>query len=159
MNYYTLQVPAMAYNFLGNPAMDWGYKTDPEDSACLGYPNRQCDFPRAKVLGGCSVVNGMMYIRGVPKDFNDWEAEGNPGWGFDDVLPYFLRSEDNTEIGIWADNAYHTTGGPMTVNRFPDTPKMAYHILKAADQANFTVSDDLNGVQLEGFSIAQSTTK
>ncbi|XP_044744803.1 glucose dehydrogenase [FAD, quinone]-like [Coccinella septempunctata] len=153
------QVPAMAYNFLGNPAIDWGYKTDPEESACLGYANHQCDFPRGKVLGGCSVVNGMMYMRGVPKDFDDWEAAGNPGWGYDDVLPYFLRSEDNTEIGTLVDAKYHATGGPMTTNRFPDQPKMAFDILKAAEEANFSVSNDLNGEKLEGFAIAQSNSR
>lgn len=149
----------MAYNFLGNPAMDWGYKTDSEESACQGYPNHRCDFPRGKVLGGCSVLNGMMYIRGVPKDYDDWEAAGNPGWGYEDVLPYFLRSENNTEIGTIVDAKYHAKGGPMTINRFPDQPTMTFDILKAAEEINFTVSEDLNGEKLEGFSIAQSNTK
>lgn len=149
----------MVISYHGNPKMDWNYKTDPEPAACKGFPDQRCDWPRGKVLGGCSVIHGMMYMRGTPRDYDNWAQAGNNGWGYKDVLPFFLKSEDNTEIGSLVDQKYHTRGGPMTVNRFPDTPPLAYDILKAAQELKYTVSDDLNGAQYSGFAVAQSNTR
>lgn len=153
------QIPSMVISYHGNPEMDYKYLTEPEPAACKGYPENRCEWTRGKVLGGCSVINGMMYMRGTPKDYDDWAAAGNPGWSYNDVLPVFKKSEDNTEIGTVADAQYHGTGGPLTTNRFPDQPKLAHDILIAAKEINYTVSDDLNGAKFQGFTIAQSNTR
>lgn len=87
----------MFRSFLGT-SIDWNYYTEPERKAFLSAPEQRAFWPRGKVLGGTSVINGMMYIRGNKEDFNDWEAMGNPGWGYDDILKYFLKSEDNLQI-------------------------------------------------------------
>ncbi|XP_060536165.1 glucose dehydrogenase [FAD, quinone]-like [Cylas formicarius] len=153
------QVPAMVSNYFGHPQMDWNYKTEPEPVACQGFPDRKCSWPRGKVLGGCSVINGMMYTRGTPKDFEKWEAAGNPGWSYQDVLPIFKRSEDNLDIGTLVDAEYHGRKGPWTTSRFRHQPEMAHDILKAAEEIGYNVSDDLNGKQYIGFSIAQSNSR
>lgn len=149
----------MVISYHGDPDMDWNYKTEPEPQACLGNEEQRCDWTRAKVLGGCSVINGMMYMRGTPSDYDKWKAMGNEGWGYEDVLPYFIKSEGNTEIGTVVDAKYHGADGPLTTNRFPHQPQMAHEVLAAARELNYAISDDLNGEQFTGFTIAQSNTK
>ncbi|KAK4884504.1 hypothetical protein RN001_000775 [Aquatica leii] len=153
------QIPSMMSNFHGDRDVDWNYKTEPESHGCLGYPERRCDWTRAKVLGGCSVTNGMMYMRGVPRDYDNWSAAGNSGWSYNELLPYFMRIEGNQEIGSVADAGYHGISGPMTVNRFRDQPEVAHDILHAAKELGYPVSNDLNGINYIGFAIAQSTTR
>ncbi|XP_063231258.1 glucose dehydrogenase [FAD, quinone]-like [Bacillus rossius redtenbacheri] len=151
------QVPSMVLNYHGGE-LDWNYSTEPETAACQGYPGKRCKWVRGKVLGGCSVLNGMMYLRGHPKDYDYWAAAGNPGWGYRDVLPYFLKSEDNRELGE-VDAAFHGSGGPLTVQRFPDRPAMADHILQAGRELGYGVSRDLNGANFTGFAIAQAKNR
>ncbi|XP_066249346.1 glucose dehydrogenase [FAD, quinone]-like [Euwallacea similis] len=153
------QIPAMVVNYFGNPHMDWNYHTEPEPVACQGYPERRCTWPRGKVLGGCSVINGMMYTRGTPKDYERWVKAGNPGWGYEDVLPVFKRFEDNKDIGSFVDAKYHGINGPLTTSRFRHQPQMAYDILRAAEEIGEKVTEDLNGARYTGFSIAQSNTR
>ena len=111
-------VPALAaYLQLGK--MDWKYKTEPQPGrACLGHTNQRCNWPRGKVLGGSSVLNYMLYVRGNRKDYDDWEAQGNPGWGYKDALRYFKKSEDNRNPYLAA-TPYHSTGGYLTVQEAP----------------------------------------
>ncbi|XP_049802065.1 glucose dehydrogenase [FAD, quinone]-like [Schistocerca nitens] len=151
-------VPSMVINYHGNPELDWNYKTEPEKAACLGYPEQRCDWPRGKVLGGCSVLNGMMYLRGHARDYDRWAEEGCEGWSWRDVLPWFRYSEDNLELER-VDPALHGRGGPLSVTRFPHQPPMAYDILSAAAEQGWPVNDDLNGDSPVGFTIAQTTTK
>lgn len=146
----------MFLNFIGSD-IDWGFQTEPEKYACLSSPGHKCYWPRGKVLGGTSVFNGMMYIRGNREDYDDWAAMGNPGWSFDDVLPYFKKSEDNLELEQ-VDNRYHARGGPLPVGKFPYHPPMSYAILKAGEELGYTVQD-LNGANATGFMIAQMTAK
>lgn len=153
------QVPSMVVSYHGDPHMDWKYKTEPEPKACLGYPEKRCNWPRGKVLGGCSVINGMMYMRGHPRDYDIWEELGNPGWGYNDVLPYFKKSEDNEEIGSLVEAQYHGTGGPLTTKRFNHQPELAEDVLKAALELKYPVSKDLNGRQYSGFCVAQTNTR
>ncbi|CAG9763950.1 unnamed protein product [Ceutorhynchus assimilis] len=153
------QVPAMVVNYWGDPYMDWNYQTEPEPVGCQGYPEKRCTWPRGKVLGGCSTINGMMYTRGTPRDYQRWANAGNPGWNYQDVLPIFKRFEDNTEVGTLVEKEYHGTGGPLTTERFRYQPQMAFDILKAAKEIGQNVSDDLNGRQVTGFAIAQSNTR
>ncbi|XP_036320924.1 glucose dehydrogenase [FAD, quinone]-like, partial [Rhagoletis pomonella] len=91
------QVPAISLNYLGSD-IDYHYKTQPEKSACLGNANQACSWPRGKVLGGTSVVNGMMYNRGNREDYDYWASLGNTGWSYDEILPYYKKSENNLQI-------------------------------------------------------------
>ncbi|KAJ8924237.1 hypothetical protein NQ315_007029, partial [Exocentrus adspersus] len=153
------QVPSMVVSYHGNPNMDWNYKTEPEPEGCQGYPEKRCSWPRGKVLGGCSVLNGMMYTRGTPRDYDKWEAAGNEGWSYRDVLPVFKSFEDNEEIGTLVEGRYHGTGGPLTTVRFRHQPDLAYDILEAAKEIGYNVVKDLNGREYSGFTIAQSNTR
>lgn len=148
------QVPSMVISYHGTE-LDWQYETQPEERACLSYPGQRCSWVRGKVLGGCSVLNGMMYTRGHPRDYDDW---GLPGWRYADVLPFYKMSEDNKETAR-VGTRYHGVGGPLTVQRFPHRPQLADDILKAAREIRMPVSEDLNGDQITGFTIAQTTSR
>lgn len=89
-NYHWIHIPVGYLYCIGNPRTDWGYKT----AACAGLNGRELLYPRGKVLGGCSSINGMLYLRGQAADYDGWRQMGLTGWGWDDVLPYFLKSED-----------------------------------------------------------------
>ncbi|XP_036151344.1 glucose dehydrogenase [FAD, quinone]-like isoform X1 [Monomorium pharaonis] len=150
------EVPSMVAMFLGTD-IDWQYQTTNEMNACLSTGGA-CSWPRGKNLGGTSVHNGMMYNRGHAKDFDNWAAMGNSGWSWRDVLPYFMCSENNTEIHR-VGRRYHSTGGLLTVERFPWKPPIADDILAAAAERGYPISEDLNGDQFTGFSVAQTTSK
>ncbi|XP_066908359.1 glucose dehydrogenase [FAD, quinone] isoform X2 [Halyomorpha halys] len=150
------QIPSMFFNFVGS-SIDWNYKTEPEEMACLNEENRQCTWPRGKVIGGTSVINGMMYIRGARRDYDDWAQMGNVGWSYQDVLPYFLKSEDNEEAEQM-DPGYHGVGGLLSVSRFPYHPPLSHAIIQAAMEQGYPVRD-LNGESNMGFMIAQTTTR
>ncbi|XP_050464030.1 glucose dehydrogenase [FAD, quinone]-like isoform X1 [Cataglyphis hispanica] len=149
-------VPSMVAMFLGTD-IDWQYQTTNEMNACLSTGG-SCSWPRGKNLGGTSVHNGMMYSRGHAKDFDNWAAMGNHGWSWNDVLPYFMCSENNTEINR-VGRKYHSTGGLLTVERFPWKPAIADDILAAAAERGYPISEDLNGDQFTGFSVAQTNSK
>uniref|UniRef100_A0A1B0DFC6 Glucose-methanol-choline oxidoreductase N-terminal domain-containing protein n=1 Tax=Phlebotomus papatasi TaxID=29031 RepID=A0A1B0DFC6_PHLPP len=88
--------PAMA-GYLQLTEFDWQYQTQPppDGAYCQAMIGHRCNWPRGKVMGGSSVLNAMVYVRGNRRDYDYWQAQGNPGWSFDDVLPYFTKSEDN----------------------------------------------------------------
>lgn len=146
----------MFLNFLGSD-IDWRYNTEPEPSACLSSPEQRCYWPRGKVLGGTSVINGMMYIRGHREDYDNWAAMGNPGWSYQDVLPFFKKSEDNLQLEE-VGTEFHAKGGLMPVSKFPYNPPLSYAILKGGEELGFTVQD-LNGHNSTGFMIAQMTSR
>ncbi|GLH00291.1 Uncharacterized protein GBIM_06710 [Gryllus bimaculatus] len=83
----------------------------------------------AQVLGGTSTMNGMMYMRGSRADFDGWAARGNSGWSYEEVLPFFIKSEDNLQPGL-ADNGFHGQGGPLTVTQFPYHPPLSHAIIQ-----------------------------
>ncbi|XP_075145973.1 glucose dehydrogenase [Haematobia irritans] len=150
------QIPSMFLNFITSD-IDWGYNTEPETSACLSNEGQRCYWPRGKVLGGTSVINGMMYIRGNREDYDDWADLGNPGWSYEEVLPFFKKSENNLEIDeVGAD--LHATGGPIPVSKFPYNPPLSYAILKGGEELGYAVHD-LNGYNSTGFMIAQMTSR
>lgn len=150
------QVPSMFLNFIGSD-IDWGYQTEPEQQACLAENEQRCYWPRGKVMGGTSVMNGMMYIRGSRKDYDDWAAAGNDGWSYNEVLPYFLKSEDNKQVDKM-DRGYHAEGGLLQVSQFPYHPPLSRAIIKAAEELGQPIRD-LNGIYHTGFQIAQTTNK
>lgn len=153
------QVPSMDTNYWNNPYMDWHFRTQAQKEACLGYADQRCIWPRGKVLGGSSVLHGMMYMRGVPEDYNEWEAAGNEGWSWNDVFPIFKEIEGNSEVGRLVDAKYHGTEGPWTVERFNDWPELAEDILEAAKEKNYRVSNDINGESHLGWAIAQANIR
>ncbi|KAK7865407.1 hypothetical protein R5R35_001886 [Gryllus longicercus] len=152
-----VQVPSMVVNFQGTP-LDWQFRTQPEQYACRGMPDRRCTWVRGKVLGGSSTINGMVYLRGQPHDYDSWAAAGNTGWSYAEVLPYFKKSEDNlqaNELGT----QFHGVGGPLTVTHFPHRPALADAVLRAGAELGFHFNRDLNGASLTGITIAQTTSR
>ncbi len=123
---------------------DWGYATEPEP----GLDNRRISFPRGKALGGSSAINAMTHIRGHRLCFDGWEALGNPGWGYDDLLPFFRQSE-RYDGGA---SAYRGTDGPLAVSRGRDPHAGHQAFLQAAAQQGFRADadHDFNGPELEG---------
>ena len=93
------QVPAFA-NFMQGYSIDRKYETQLQRMACRSFKNSVCPLPRGKVMGGTSTINGMIYIRGNKEDYNDWTQLGNPGWSYDEVLQYFMKSEDNLNADV-----------------------------------------------------------
>ncbi len=138
--------PGRLFELWDSP-QDWGYRTVPQD-ACLG---RRLHLPRGKVLGGSSALNGMIYVRGHRSDYDTWAYLGNPGWGYDDVLPLFRRSEDS-DLGP---SDYHGTGGLLPVmTRYEPHPLTAAAVA-AAQEAGVPFNEDHNGPDLDGVGYAQ----
>ncbi|POR47976.1 choline dehydrogenase-like flavoprotein [Paraburkholderia eburnea] len=131
---------------------NYGYNSEPQ-AALGGRTNYQ---PRRRVLGGSSSLNGMVYIRGHQRDYDDWAALGCHGWSFEDVLPYFLRSENNPRFA-GTGNPWHGTDGPLYVNDLRSPNPFAQSFLKAATQAGHKLNDDFNGADQEGFGYYQVT--
>ncbi|ROU03654.1 choline dehydrogenase [Histidinibacterium lentulum] len=126
---------------------DWGYRTEPEPH--LG--GRTLAAPRGKVIGGSSSINGMIYVRGHPRDFDHWRDAGADGWGFADVLPYFKRQEDWHDGGHGGDPAWRGQGGPVHVTRGRRDNPLVRAFVEAGREAGFPVTPDYNGAQQEGF--------
>ncbi|XP_029045750.2 glucose dehydrogenase [FAD, quinone]-like [Osmia bicornis bicornis] len=149
-------IPSMVAMFLGSE-IDWQYRTVNEMNACLST-GRSCSWPRGKNLAGTSAHNGMMYTRGHAKDYNNWAAMGNEGWSWEEVLPYFMCSENNTEINR-VGRKYHSTDGLLNVERFPWRPSISNDILAAAAERGYPITEDHNGDQFVGFTVAQTMSK
>lgn len=131
--------------------VNWAFQTVPQ----VGLNGRRGYQPRGKVLGGSSSVNAMIYLRGPREDYDRWAAEGNAGWGFDDLLPYFKRAEHN-ERGA---DALHGTGGPLNVMDLRSPNRFGPVFIEAAQQAGFRRNDDFNGPVQEGVGMYQVTHK
>ena len=149
--YHWVRIPVGYLYCIGNPRTDWMMKTDAEP----GLNGRSLVYPRGKVLGGCTSVNGMIYMRGQAADYDHWRQLGNPGWGWDDVLPYFRRSEDH-----WGgDTPMHGAGGEWRVEQ----QRLSWEILRAvqegAKEFGILPRDDFNDGSNEGsgfFEVNQS---
>jgi len=129
--------------------LSWGYHTD-EDARTGG---RQHLWPRGKVLGGSSSINGLLYLRGQKEDYDHWRQLGNDGWGYDDVLPFFRKAE-NQERG---EDDYHGVGGPLGVSDIRDKRLICDAFIEAAQQAGLPRNDDFNGATQEGVGHFQTT--
>ena len=133
--------------------IDWQYYTVPQKNGYKASKDRVAFLTAGKVIGGSSSINGMIYIRGSPADYNGWAAAGAEGWKYDDVLPYFLKSE-NSLLG--EDNKYHSTGGPLTISYPSYVGKATKAFLEAGRNLGYRVGD-LNGESPFGFSLVQAT--
>jgi choline dehydrogenase len=133
-----------------NPAVNWKFESAPQPQLA----NRQLYLPRGKTLGGTSSINGMVYIRGNPADYDEWRQRGCEGWDWDSVLPYFRKAE-NQQRG--ADD-FHATGGPLHVTDHPPGFELADAMLAACEQAGIPRNPDFNGAVQEGCGFYQTTT-
>ncbi|KAK7874200.1 hypothetical protein R5R35_006245 [Gryllus longicercus] len=149
-------VPLLAA-YLQLSQLDWKYKTEPQGTACLGMQGGRCNWPRGKVIGGSSVLNYMLYVRGNRRDYDAWEAQGNPGWGAKHALYYFKKSEDNRNPYL-ARSPLHGTGGYLTVQEAPWHTPLAAAFVQAGQEMGYDVRD-INGERQTGFMIAQGTTR
>lgn len=150
-------VPALAaYLQLGR--MDWKYKTEPQPGrACLGHTDARCNWPRGMVMGGSSVLNYMLYVRGNKKDYDGWEAQGNPGWGYKNALHYFKKSEDNRNPYLVA-TPYHAAGGYLTIQEAPWRTPLSTAFVEAGVEMGYENRDG-NGEFQTGFMIPQGTIR
>ncbi len=128
---------------------NWAFETVPQP----GLGGRRGYQPRGKVLGGSSSINAMIYLRGQPQDYDHWALQGNPGWAWNDVLPYFRRAEHN-ERGA---DAWHAQGGPLNVMDLRSPNPFGAHFVQACLQAGLPANADFNGAQQEGAGLYQVT--
>jgi len=141
-NYHWVHVPVGCLYCIGNPRTDWCLRTREEP----GLNGRSLLYPRGKVLGGCSSINGMIYMRGQAADYDGWRQMGNPGWGWDDVLPYFKKSEDH----VGGPSAHHGVGGEWRVDNMRLHWDVLDHWRDAAVAAGLPLTDDFNTGDNEG---------
>ncbi len=146
-----IHVPVGYFKTMHNPSVDWCYRTEPDP----GLNGRQLDWPRGKVLGGSSSLNGLLYVRGQPADYDRWRQMGFSGWGWDDVLPLFKRAENQERGG----DAYHGTGGPLNVSDMRLSRPICDAWVAAAQAAGYPFNPDYNGATQEGVGYFQLTTK
>ncbi len=150
-NYPWIHIPVGYLFCIGNPRTDWCFKTEAEP----GLQGRSLSYPRGKVLGGCSSINGMIYMRGQAADYDGWAAEGNPGWRWQDVLPLFKKSENH----FAGDSQLHGAAGEWRVER----QRLSWPILDAfrtaAQQSGIGNIDDFNGGDNEGCGYFQVNQK
>ncbi len=144
-----LEMPVAWFRAMRKASVGWGYATEPEPHA----DNRRIPAPRGRVIGGCSSINGMMYSRGHPLDYDQWAQMGAKGWSFADVLPYFRKSEAN-----WRGKSeYHGADGPLTVARHQTDDTIYPAIMKTAKSLGYRELDDFHGASTEGFSAPDFT--
>ncbi|KAL1132096.1 hypothetical protein AAG570_010054 [Ranatra chinensis] len=152
------ETPRLAFS-LWNSWADWNYTSVPQKNACRGTSAGRCYWPRGRLLGGSSASNTMFYTRGNRRDYDGWEAAGNPGWGFKRVLPYFLKSQDQTSPKyLYRPGGYHTTGGYLTTSDSPWAPELAQDFMRAAKLLGHEETD-LNGAKQSGFSLFHGTMR
>lgn len=132
---------ALTYN-IGHPKFDWCYETEPQPH----LDGRKLAWPRGKVLGGSSSLNAMVYVRGHPADYDRWAAQGAVGWGWDDVLPYYRKSEAYSHYNSKTNAAFRGDSGPLRVTRPPVEHSITAAFLEAGRQAGYPVREDLNSV-------------
>ncbi|SAL52021.1 choline dehydrogenase [Caballeronia arvi] len=144
-----IHIPVGYFKTMHDPELDWCYRTEPDEAVA----GRSIDWPRGKVLGGSSSLNGLLYVRGQHEDYDRWAELGNAGWSFRDVLPYFIKSEDQ-EHGA---SAYHGAGGPLKVSDLRLRRPIADHFIAAAQEIGIPFNDDYNGATQEGVGYFQQT--
>ncbi len=146
-----IHIPAGFYRNIYNPKVAWYFETEPVPE----LHNRRISWPRGKVLGGSSSINGLIYIRGQRQDFDLWRQLGNAGWSYDDVLPYFRKAEDQ-ERGA---NDYHGKGGPLGVSDLKTDHPLHDAFIAGAQEAGYPYNADFNGAEQEGVGPLQLTVK
>ena len=146
-----IHIPVGYFKTIHNPNVDWCYKTEPDP----GLNGRSIEWPRGKVLGGSSSLNGLLYVRGQPQDYDRWRQMGNEGWGWDDVLPLFKRSENNERGG----DAFHGDQGLLSVSNMRIQRPITDAWVAAAQTAGYKFNSDYNGSDQEGVGFFQLTSR
>ena len=146
-----IHMPAGLAKLVNRKGVNWDYDTAPEPN----LDGRTLWWPRGKVLGGSSSINAMCYVRGVPRDYDDWAAAGAAGWGWPDVLPYFRRSEGN----VRGADALHGAEGPLTVSDLRYVNPLSRAFVDAGVQAGLARNDDFNGPAQDGVGLYQVTQR
>ena len=138
-----IHIPLGYGKTIADARINWMYETEPDPE----LHGRRVFWPRGKVLGGSSSINGLLYLRGQPEDFDHWRQLGNAGWAWDDVLPYFMRSEGRVGAG---DDGLHGRDGPLAVTDLPDRTALCEAYIRAATEIGMPHTEDFNGAQQEG---------
>tara|TARA_B100001057_G_C22812144_1_gene935879 strand:- start:238 stop:1854 length:1617 start_codon:yes stop_codon:yes gene_type:complete len=149
-NYPWIHIPVGYYKTMHNPKVDWCFHTEKDET----MNNRSIRYPRGKTLGGSSSINGLLWIRGQSNDYDNWRQLGNNGWGWDDVLPYFKKSENN-ELGK---NEFHNDNGPIMVANKKIKLKMLEEFINAAEEKGIPKVNDFNTGNNFGVGYYQFTT-
>ena len=149
-NYPWIHIPVGYYKTMHNPKVDWCFRTEKDET----MNNRSIRYPRGKTLGGSSSINGLLWIRGQSNDYDNWRQQGNKGWGWNDVLPYFIKSENN-ELG---ENKYHSKSGPIMVANKKIKLKMLDEFINAAEETGIPKTNDFNTGDNFGVGFYQFTT-
>jgi choline dehydrogenase len=146
-----IHVPLGYARLFKEKSVNWMYQTEPEP----GLDGRQVFQPRGKVLGGSSSINGLLYVRGQHEDYDRWRQRGNAGWGYDDVLPYFKKAEDQQRGA----DRYHGAGGPLPVSDWRHADPLSEAFVTAAAETGIPTNPDFNGATQEGAGFFQTTTR
>ncbi len=146
-----IHIPIGYGKTINDPRINWCYETEPDPNLA----DRRIFWPRGKVLGGSSSINGLVYIRGQAEDFDHWRQLGNPGWSFEDVLPYFKKSEDQARGG----DDRHGAGGPLRVSDLGEKHPICEAFIDEAAALGIPRNDDFNGPSQEGVGYFQLTTR
>ena len=146
-----IHIPMGYAKLFNNPAVNWMFDSEPEEE----LEGRTMYQPRGKVLGGTSSINGMIYIRGTPSDYDEWRQRGCEGWSWDDVLPFFRKAEDQ----VRGSSDLHGVGGPLRVSDQPRHWPLAQAMVEAGRQAGLPANADFNGPTQEGVGWYQTTTR
>ena len=149
-NYPWIHIPVGYYKTMHNPKVDWCFRTEKDET----MNNRSIRYPRGKTLGGSSSINGLLWIRGQSNDYDNWRQQGNKGWGWDDVLPYFIKSENN-ELGK---GKFHSDEGPIMVANKKIKLKMLDEFINAAEETGIPKVNDFNTGDNFGVGFFQFTT-
>jgi choline dehydrogenase len=148
-----IQVPALVGAAISRPELNWRFATVPQP----GLDDRRIPVPRGHVVGGSGSINGMVYFRGQPRDYDQWAASGCVGWSWREVLPYFIRSEDNPD---YRDSPWHGQGGPIHVAHIPKPNPLNLAFLEAfASVGGYGPCKDFNGPAPEGYGLRQGTIR
>jgi choline dehydrogenase len=138
-----IHIPLGYGKTIADARVNWMYETEPDPY----LHDRRVFWPRGKVLGGSSSINGLLYLRGQPEDYDHWRQLGNAGWAWDDVLPYFKRSEGRIGPG---DDRLHGRDGPLAVSDLPDRTKLCEAYIQAATEVGLPRTEDFNGAEQAG---------
>lgn len=152
MSNMMIHIPIGFGKTLNDPKVNWLYETEVDE----GSGGRSHKWPKGKVLGGSSSLNGMLYVRGQSADFDGWRQMGNEGWAWDDVLPYFMKSEDQQRPGSMPT---HGHGGELKVSDFPERHPISGALIEACVEAGIPYKDDINSGDQEGITWFQLTAK
>ncbi len=149
--YPWIHIPIGYAKTMFHPVYNWCFKTEPDP----GMNGRQIYWPRGRTLGGSSAINGLIYIRGQREDYDGWAALGNPGWGYDDVLPYFRKLEHN----VRGANEWHGADGPLWASDIGARHELIEALIDAGGEIGIPRNDDFNGATQEGIGYYQLTTR